>query len=77
MIGFGRRPLLGLGLLAASGAAPARAGSIAEGALAPAGGGARLALAVQGEQRWSLRPQADPSRLVLRLPGANWRVSGS
>lgn len=70
---FGRRPLLGLGLLAAAGAPPAWAGNITEGALASAGGGARLSLAVHGEQRWALRVQDDPRRLILRLPGASWR----
>lgn len=73
MLGLGRRPFLGLGLLAATGVSPARAGTIAEGALAPAGSGARLTLAVRGEQRWALRPQGDPNRLVLRLPDAIWR----
>lgn len=77
MLGFGRRPFLGLGLLAAAGTAPARAGNIAEGGLARAGGGARLTLAVQGEQRWSLRLEADPARLVLHLPGATWRAGAT
>jgi N-acetylmuramoyl-L-alanine amidase len=69
----GRRPLLGLGLLAAAGVAPARAGTIGAAALSPAGTGARLALAVQGEQRWSVRAVEDPRRLVLHLPQAAWR----
>lgn len=77
MLGFGRRPFLGLGLLAAAGASPARAGSIGGGTLAAAGGGARLTLAVRGEQRWSLRADADPARLLLRLPGAAWRAGAS
>jgi N-acetylmuramoyl-L-alanine amidase len=75
MRGFGRRHLLGAGLLAAAGVAPARAATIAEGAIAPAGAGARLSLAVQGAQRWTIRPQADPARLVLHLPGCAWRVA--
>ena len=60
MTGLGRRPLLGLGLLAAAGAGPARAGNITEGGLAQAGRSARLTLVVEGEQRWSLRAQDDP-----------------
>ena len=74
MIGLGRRPLLGLGLLGVAGAGPARAGTIPEGGLAAAGRGARLTLAVQGEQRWTLRPQAGPNRLELHLPGGAWRA---
>lgn len=77
MSGHGRRTVLGLGLLAAAGAPAARAGTIAEGAIAPQGRGARLVLAVQGEQAWRLRPMADPARLVLHLPGAAWRGGGS
>ena len=73
MFGLGRRPLLGLGLLAAAGAGPARAGTIAEGAIAAAGPGARLTLPVQGDQRWSLRALDDPQRLALHLPDAAWR----
>lgn len=74
MTGLGRRPLLGLGLLAAAGAGPARAGNITEGGLTQAGRSARLTLVIEGEQRWSLRAQADPPRLVLNLPDANWRA---
>lgn len=72
MTGFGRRPLLGLGLFAVARAEPARAGTIAEGGLAATGRSARLTLAVQGEQRWSIRPQADPLRLEVHLPNAAW-----
>lgn len=71
-LSFGRRSLLGLGLIAAA-PRPARAGMLTEASLAAAGGRARLVIAVQGEQRWTLRPQADPMRLVLGLPGSTWR----
>lgn len=77
MVGLGRRPFLGLGLLAATGLRPALAGTIAEGGIAPAGTGARLTLAVQGGQRWSLVALADPPRLALRLPGAAWRAGAA
>ncbi|CAH0231280.1 N-acetylmuramoyl-L-alanine amidase [Roseomonas sp. CECT 9278] len=73
MFGPGRRPLLGLGLFAAIGAAPARAGTITGAALAAAGPGARLTLPVQGDQRWSVRVLDDPRRLALHLPDAAWR----
>ena len=71
---FGRRPLLGFGLLAAI-AAPslARAATLTGAALAPARSRTRLTLAVEGEQRWSIRAQADPMRLVIQLPSAAWR----
>jgi N-acetylmuramoyl-L-alanine amidase len=71
---FGRRPLLGLGLFAAL-AAPevARAGTLASAALSAVGGRARLTLAIDGSQRWSIRPQSDPLRLVIALPEARWR----
>lgn len=75
MIGVGRRSLLGLGLFGVAGAAPAAlAGTITEGGLAARGGGARLTLAIQGDQRWTLRVLADPARLVLRMPDAAWRA---
>lgn len=78
MSGPGRRPLLGLGLLAmAGGAMPARAGTIAGANLAAAGPGARLTLPVQGEQRWSVRVLDDPRRIALNLPGATWRGPAS
>lgn len=71
---LGRRPLLGLGLLA-SFAAPslARAATLTGASLAAARSRTRLTLAIEGEQRWSVRPQADPMRLVIQLPGAAWR----
>ncbi len=71
---FGRRPLLGLGLLAAT-AAPslARAGTVTGAALAATRRGARLTLSVDTTQRWSIRPQADPMRLAIHLPDATWR----
>ncbi len=78
MTGPGRRPLLGLGLLAiASGAMPARAGTIAGASLAAAGPAARLVLPIQGEQRWSVRVLDDPRRIALHLPGATWRGPAS
>lgn len=72
---LGRRPLLGLGLFAAL-AAPgiARAGTLTGATLVAARGGARLTLAIEGTQRWSIRAQADPMRLVVALPGATWRA---
>jgi N-acetylmuramoyl-L-alanine amidase len=73
MLGLGRRPLLGFGLLAAAGAVPARAGTITAGAISAAGPGARLTLPVQGDQRWSVRASDDPQRLALHLPEAAWR----
>lgn len=73
MSGPGRRPLLGLGLLAVAGGAPARAGTITGGAIAAVGPGARLTLPVQGDQRWSIRALDDPRRLAVHLPGAGWR----
>ncbi|GGJ11395.1 N-acetylmuramoyl-L-alanine amidase family protein [Neoroseomonas lacus] len=71
---LGRRPLLGLGLLATF-AAPslARAATLTGASLDPARTRTRLTLAVEGEQRWSVRAQADPMRLVIQLPGAAWR----
>lgn len=71
---FGRRSLLGLGLFAAT-AAPslARAGTLSGAALAAMRGGARLTLSVNETQRWSVRPEADPMRLVIHLPDATWR----
>jgi N-acetylmuramoyl-L-alanine amidase len=78
MTGPGRRPLLGLGLAAlAGGATPARAGTIAGATLAAAGGGARLTLPVQGDQRWSARLLDDPRRIALHLPDATWRAAAS
>lgn len=71
---LGRRPLLGLGLIAAV-AAPslARAATLTTAVLAASGGRARLTLSVDGAQRWSVRAHADPMRLVVELPGATWR----
>jgi N-acetylmuramoyl-L-alanine amidase len=69
----GRRPLLGMGLLAAAGLAPARAGTIGSVTIAPAGTAARLSLAVQGDQAWSVRVLDAPRRLMVRLPQASWR----
>ncbi|WP_137124804.1 N-acetylmuramoyl-L-alanine amidase [Roseomonas sp. HF4] len=77
MVGLGRRPFLGLGLLAATGLRSAQAGTIIEGGITPAGAGARLTLAIQGGQRWSLVALADPPRLALRLPGAAWRAGAA
>jgi N-acetylmuramoyl-L-alanine amidase len=73
----GRRPLLGLGLVAAAGLVPARAGTIGSATMAPAGTGALLSLAVQGDQAWSVRVQDAPRRLVVRLPQAAWRGATS
>lgn len=75
--GFGRRSLFGLGLLAAAAPWPARAGTLSGASLGAAGRAARLAIAVQGEQRWAVRAQANPARLVLALPGATWRGPAS
>ena len=71
---LGRRPLLGLGLIAAV-AAPslARAATVTGAALTASGGRARLTLTVEGTQRWSVRAHDDPRRLVIELPGAAWR----
>lgn len=77
MIGLGRRPFLGLGLIAAAGARPAQAGSVAEAGFAASGRNARLSLLLQGEQAWALRPAAGPARLELRLPGAVWRAAAT
>lgn len=73
---LGRRSLLGLGLMAAA-ARPARAGMLTGASLTAAGGRARLVIAVEGEQRWTLRPHASPMRLVLELPGSTWRGSAA
>lgn len=78
MTGPGRRPLLGLGLLAmAGGALPARAGTVTGAALTALGPGARLVLPVQGEQRWAVRVLDEPRRIALHLPGAAWRGPAS
>jgi N-acetylmuramoyl-L-alanine amidase len=71
---LGRRSFLGLGLISAL-AAPslARAATVTGGALARAGSRTRLTLAIEGEQRWSIRAHADPPRLVIQLPRAAWR----
>lgn len=71
---LGRRLLLGLGLFATL-AAPSsgRAGTLTGAALAATRGRARLTLAVVGTQRWSIRPDSDPMRLVITLPEATWR----
>lgn len=71
---LGRRPLLGLGLLTAV-AMPslARAATLTGATLAPSRDRARLTLAVEGAQRWTIRAQDDPMRLVIHLPGAAWR----
>jgi len=68
---IGRRSLLGFGLIAA--ASPLRAASLTDASLVRVGGRVRLVIAVQGEQRWTLRAEADPTRLVLALPGSVWR----
>ncbi|HWT10683.1 MAG TPA: N-acetylmuramoyl-L-alanine amidase, partial [Roseomonas sp.] len=71
---LGRRPLLGLGLIAAF-AAPslARAATLTGAALAASGNRARLTLTVEGTQRWSVSAHDDPRRLIIELPGAAWR----
>jgi len=68
----GRRALFGLGLLAAAPRA-ACAGRLSGAALGPAGRAGRLVIAVAGDQPWSLGAAADPARLLLHLPGAEWR----
>lgn len=71
---FGRRPLLGLGLFATLAMpALARAGTLTGATLSAVSGRARLTLSVEGAQRWSIRPQSDPLRLVIALPEASWR----
>lgn len=68
---LGRRSFLGLGLIAA--APSARATTLTDAGLSAAGSRARLVIAVAGEQRWTLRAESDPTRLVLTLPGGSWR----
>ena len=74
---LGRRSLFGLGLLAAAAPLPAGAGTLTGATLGRAGRAARLAIAVQGEQRWSIRAVSNPNRLVLHLPDATWRGAAS
>ncbi len=68
-----RRHLLGLALGCAFAPAAARAGTIGGAAIGRAGPAARLALAIEGEQRWRVTATDDPNRLLLHLPGATWR----
>lgn len=70
---LGRRSLLGLGLFAAAAPSLARAATLTGAALAASRDGARLTLAVEGAQRWTIRAHDDPMRLAIHLPGAAWR----
>jgi N-acetylmuramoyl-L-alanine amidase len=60
-------------MLSAAGSAPAAGGTVTEARITATRRGARLVLTVAGDQRWTLRAEADPPRLLLHLPGARWR----
>lgn len=68
-----RRHLLGLGGAVLGSAQPALAASIGAASLTNEGRAARLSLTLEGPLPWEWRVLAEPPRLVLSLPGVNWR----
>jgi N-acetylmuramoyl-L-alanine amidase len=72
-MGIGRRHFLGLGGVVLGGAKPALAASVNAASLTAEGRAARLSLALEGPLSWEWRAFAEPSRLLLSLPGVTWR----
>lgn len=66
-----RRALFGLGASLAT--APALAGEVAGVAVSGTSRATRLTLQIAGAQRYEVSVQANPNRIVLHLPGADWR----
>lgn len=66
-----RRGLLGLG--ASLAAAPAIAGEVGGIAMSGDARTTRVTLQIAGAQRYEVLVQAAPNRIVLHLPGAEWR----
>jgi len=69
----GRRHILGLGGAVLGGSQPALGAAVNAARLITECRAARLALTLEGPISWEWRALAEPPRLVLSLPGANWQ----
>jgi len=70
---IGRRHFLGLGGAVLGSAPSAMAASVGAASLTTEGRAARLSLTLEGPLAWQWRAFAEPSRLVLSIPGVTWQ----